>query len=450
MKKILSAFALTLVGALATTLPVPVAHAQSSSSGSSVFGSSSSSDSAGKPSPPRTPWTETISEGLVVNLIGDLLGPGISDHVGFMSGDLGTMTWLGEGEEFAIIFGDSFRGARFGQGEWISPVGVVAELDEEGRIVITRPLNDDAEVKQLIDYRHNERGLTLLPSDVINIDGTLYMQAMWNEGVGNVRRTQIWSSKDQGQSWQSVSITPASYLGGKANLITWDLGPDGYVYMMSSAFKRADDVYLARFRPEDIGDRKAWQHYHLHQDGTGTWGRTATPVLDEKVRAGEMSLRYIEDHWVLAMFNAETMAIEVRISETIDRDWNEIAPANVIVSGYGGWREEQTPLNFTQLYGAYITPTSTLDNLDLVVSQWNTSNNSRYMSTQFNVQGLDTFFGINPGSPESRTFSLQQDRTGDQSVIEVKEQEVDDQTREELAVEQLMEESTDLSFIPLD
>lgn len=387
----------------------------------------------------------------MVNLIGDILGPGISDHVGFMSGDLGTMAWLEEGQEFAIIFGDSFRGERFGQGEWISPVGVVAELDENGRINIKRPLNEGEQAEQLVNYRHNDRGLTLLPSDIINIDGTLYMQAMWNEGVGNVLRTQIWSSKDQGESWQSVSITPANYLGGKANLITWDMGPDGYVYMASSSFKRADDVYLTRFLPEDIGKRNAWQHYNLNADGSGTWGRTATPILDKKVKAGEMSLRYIQGHWVLAMFNAETMAIEVRISETIDRDWDEIEPANVIVSGYGGWRVEQSPTNFTQLYGAYITPTSTLDNLDLVVSQWNTSNNSRYMSTQFNVKGLDTFFGIELDAPKARTFSLPQEKeTGDQSVIEVEKQEVDNATREELAVEQLMEESTELLILPMD
>ena len=60
----------------------------------------------------------------------------------------------------------------------------------------------------------------------------------------------------------------------------------------------------------------------------------------------------------------------------------------------GPWSQPQGPDNFSQPYGGYITPGSTLDNLDLVISQWNTSNNSRYNSTQFNVRGLDKFFGI--------------------------------------------------------
>lgn len=449
MKKSLPTIALTLAGALASGLITPATTGAVASAQSSLSSGSSLSSSSSSPSAPRTPWAPDVSDGLVVNLISDLLGPGISDHVGVMTGDLGTMTPLGDGGEFAIIFGDSFRGAHFGQGEWMSPVGVVAELDQDGRIVIKRPLNEGERVEQLVDYTHNSRGLTLLPSDIINIDDTLYMQAMWNEGVGNVLYTQIWKSTDQGATWQSVSTTPANFLGGKAQLITWEQGPDGYIYMMSSSFQRRDDVYLARFLPEDIGDRRAWQHYRLNADGTGTWGSTASPVLDDRVRAGEMSLRYIQGHWVLAMFNAETMAIEVRISPEIARDWNEITPANVVVAGFGGWGAEQSPGNFTQLYGGYIAPGSTLDNLDLVVSQWNTGNNSRYMSTQFNVKGLDTFFGIDIGSPRARTLAPQVDSTGDQQVIQVEQKTVDAATQEQLATEKLMEDATELIIVPL-
>ena len=42
----------------------------------------------------------------------------------------------------------------------------------------------------------------------------------------------------------------------------------------------------------------------------------------------------------------------------------------------------------------YIVPGSHLDNMDIVVSQWNTTDNSRYTATQFNVKGLDKFYGI--------------------------------------------------------
>lgn len=445
MKKPSLIAALTLSSVFTAAVLVPtLASAQSSLSSSSL------SSSSLQPGKPGTPKTREISDGLVVNLIGDILGPGISDHVGVMTGDLGTMTSIGEGEEFAIIFGDSWRGANFGQGEWMSPVGVVAELDAEGRIVIKRPLNEGDHVEQLVEYSHHD-GLTLIPSDIINLDGTLYMQGMWNKGIGNVRSTQIWRSTDQGQTWQSVSRNSANYLGGKGQLITWEQGPDGYVYMMSTSFQRKNDVYLARFLPEDIGDHTSWEHYQLNQDGTGTWGNTATPILGEQVSAGEMSLRYIDGHWVLAMFNAETWAIEVRVSEEIQRDWNEIEPASVVVAGAGGWGAEQDAGNFTQLYGGYIVPGSTLDNLDIVVSQWNTNNNSRYMSTQFNVKGLDTFFGIESDAPAARTMMAPQpERSGNQSVIQVEETPVDPTAADQLQLEGLMEEATDLSIVPLE
>lgn len=443
MKKSLAAVALALSGLVACDLLAPAAPAQALSS----FGSSGSSGpTRGGTAAPATPWADRISEGLEVTLIGDLLGPGISDHVGVQAGDLGAMAGVGDDGEFAIIFGDSFRGRYLGQGEWMSPVGVVATRGDDGRIEILRPLNEGDRVEQLIDYAHHN-GRTLLPSDIINIDGTLYMQAMWNEGVGNVLWTEIYRSTDNGETWQSVATTPADYQGGKLNLITWEQGPDGYIYQMSSNFQRRDDVYLTRFLPADIGNRSAWRHYNPR---TGTWGTRMVPVLDDKVKAGEMSLRHIEGHWVLAMFNRETMAIEVRIAEDIARDWNSITPANVVVAGHGGWGAAQDENNFTQLYGGYITPGSTIADMDLVVSQWNTTTNRRYMSTQFNVKGLDTFFGIGHPTPTTRTFSVPADATGDQSVVEVAETAAVPETVEEQALEKAMQESTDFVVVPLD
>lgn len=424
----------------------------SSSSGSS--GSSGSGGSEDVTATPQTPWAESISEGLDVELVGDILGRDISEHVGFLSGDLGIMEYLGTGEEFAIVFGDSFRGERFGQGEWLSPVGVVAQLDQDGKIEILRPLNDDDEVEQLVDYRHNDRGLTLIPSDIINLDGTLYMQGMWNEGIGNVKGTGIWRSTDDGATWRQVSTQSTDYLQGMGQLITWEEGPDGYVYIMTTSFQRNDPVYLGRVRPNDIADHSEWEYYSVNDSGSVVWSDTASPILEDNVMAGEMSLRYIDGHWVLAMFNRERMSIEVRVSEEIVRDWDEITPADVIVAGHGGWGQAQGPENFTQLYGAYIVPGSTIDDLDLVVSQWNTSNDSRYMSTQFNVQGLDEFFGIeaeaSTAAPQARTLQAPATATEDQSVLEVTETDVDAETEQKISEEKLMEEAGDLAIVPLE
>ncbi|MHA2788606.1 DUF4185 domain-containing protein [Corynebacterium sp. S7] len=435
--------ACAVTASLAATLFSPaLATAQSSSSGSS---------SQNTPSTPSTPtkWADSISEELTVVLVGDLLGKGISDNAGFYSGDLGIMTDLGPGDEFVIIFGDSFRGYSLGDGEWMSPVGVVARMGADGKIEILRPLNRDEQVQQLLNYTHNDRGLTHLPSDIITIDDTMYMQTMANEGVGNVLYTEIWQSTDSGATWTSVARTPRTYLNGMGNLISWEQGPDGYIYVVSSEFQRKDPVYLSRFQVENIADRTKWEVYDPQTD---QWGKSGSPILDQNVAAGEMNLRYIQGHWVLAMFNRETMAIEIRISEDIARDWNEITPANVVISGTGGWAAEQTPSNFTQLYGGYITPTSTLDNMDIVVSQWNTSDNSRYNSTQFNIKGLGTFFGIDTTAPQSRTFTLQQQpqATGNQSDIQVTEVPVDPDVQQTLTQDMLLEDGGKTEIIPLE
>nr|WP_018022622.1 DUF4185 domain-containing protein [Corynebacterium doosanense] len=442
--------ALALTFALSSSLiAAPVAVAQSSLPNLSSGFSSNGRDPE-TPTQPSNPRPDEVSEGLDVNIVGDVLGPGISNQVGFLSGDLGTMVKVGVGEEFAIIFGDSFRGLTVGQGEWLSPVGVVAVKDPDGRIRILRPLNSGDRVEQLIKYRHNSDGLTLLPSDVININGTLYLHAMWNEGLGNVLREEIFKSTNNGQTWQPVQTIPANYLGGKGELVSWEQGPDGYIYMVSTSFLRKDDVYLTRFRPEDIGNYKVWEH--LSFDGAEpVWGSEYEPALGTNVRAGEMNLRYIDGHWVLAMFNEQRLAIEVRISEDIARDWNAITPADVAVHGYGGWGDPQTPDNFSQLYGGYIVPGSTIANMDLVISQWNTSDDSRYMSTQFNVKGLDKFFGITQNNLRSRSFGPAQDNLGNQGVILVDETAgVDAAVQEQLALERIAEDSTELVIVPLD
>lgn len=276
---------------------------------------------------------------------------------------------------------------------------MVATINSQGKIEFERPLNNGTKVEQLVKYTHTDQ-LTLIPSDLLNVNGVLYMHASWNRGIGNVEGTGIWQSNDQGKTWTQIVSAPSNYNYGMMNTLSWELGEDGYVYVMSSQFKRADDVYLSRFRPENITNRAAWEHYG-QTDGVWSWSNEfrVTPILSENLNAGEMSLRRMDGHWVLAMFNAATYSIEIRVAQDIAREWNSIKPAVAVVGG--NWAAAQTPGNFAQLYGGYIAPGSTLANMNVVVSQWNTSNNRVYNSTQFKVRGVDRFFKI--GASAGRT-----------------------------------------------
>lgn len=331
-----------------------------------------------------------MRNGTTVQVMGDILGPW-SKGIGMGATDLGVMAPLGEGE-FAMIFGDSFTGGTVFDGDWMSPTGLVGFLDEHGFIQIDSPLNEGSRVRPLISYAP-EKDFTLLPSDVINVDGTLYMQGMWNVGLHNVSNTQIWKSDSRGKRWTSVGYTSHSYLNGLGDLISWEQGPDGYIYAVMSSFERKDNVYLSRFQIEDIGDRDQWE---LFDPVTGEWGDEMRPIIDHRMKAGEMSLRYIQGYWVLVMFNQATGAIEVRISDEIAKDWNDVPVAPIAHNG--DWANPQTPENWSQPYGGSIVPGSTIDDLDVVVSQWNTGTNKRYMATQFKVRGLEDIYDIDVAS----------------------------------------------------
>ena len=80
-----------------------------------------------------------------------------------MAGDLGIMVSINKNKEFAIIFGDSFSGNGFGQGNWMSPIGAIATYDDNGQIVVKRPLNKGDRIEQLLKYNH-DNNLTLIPS----------------------------------------------------------------------------------------------------------------------------------------------------------------------------------------------------------------------------------------------------------------------------------------------
>lgn len=391
-KILLSAGVASALALTAVTVPIaPQAHAESSlSSLSSSSGTPAKKKREKKPWVPVEPPKKTASQplrllnGTTIQIMDDVLGR-YSAHTGFRSGDLGAMAPMGNGE-FAMIFGDSFRG-NFGQG-WMSPVGVVATMDEDGFIKILRPIDNTSEVSDMISY-HRVNDSTLIPSDVINIDGTLYLHGTFHAPFGDVVSSNVWKSDDGGTTWKQISSAPGNHMRGMTQLISWDKGPDGYIYATSTKFGRESPVYLWRFAPEDIGEPGNWDGY---SPLTGKWTKHAEPILKDDVKAGEMCLRYIDGHWVLVMFNEATLSVEARISETLERDWDDVRVAKIARNG--SWDNPQSPLNWSQPYGGYIVPGSHLDDMDIVVSQWNTTDNSRYTATQFNVKGLDKVYGI--------------------------------------------------------
>jgi len=169
---------------------------------------------------------------------------------------------------------------------------------------------------QLIDYVHGRGCSTVLPSDVLTIGDTMYLHVMVNDGLGTVTRTRIHRSTDDGRTWEPTGAEFSPLLeGGHRQLWTWELGGDGFVYVLSTGFQRDKGVILMRVREEHLADPdlRRWQTWGFRKGAWG-WGNPTTIVLPGRI--GEMYLRRCEDFWTLTYFDAEHYRIDCRSPRT--------------------------------------------------------------------------------------------------------------------------------------
>lgn len=212
----------------------------------------------------------------------DITGPGISDHWGVTATDLGASVIAPNGK-LVSVFGDTFSGNRVGEGKWRSPVVLIGTGDAQHPITWERaggPNPDFAE--QLWFYVHDTTGprwtqggiSTVLPSDLLRVGDTLYLHVMVNRGFPEVIWTEIWRSDDSGLSWQHMGEKakfPAALHNGYAQCWSWDYDPDdGWVYVVSTGFKRDRGIILRRVRAGDIGDMSKYSGWGF-ADGRWAW-----------------------------------------------------------------------------------------------------------------------------------------------------------------------------------
>jgi len=113
------------------------------------------------------------------------------------------------------------------------------------------------------------------------------------------------------------------------------------------------------------------------------WGNPATPILTGSF--GEMSLRPLGGKWVLTWFNAGDYRIDGIIMDTPTSNLYTAYRQTLIYGGNWGSEDDN---HVAQLYGGYVIPGSTLSDMHLSVSQWNTANGWPYRVMQFRVRGF--------------------------------------------------------------
>ena len=346
----------------------------------------------------------------------DLTGPGLTDRFGVGGTDLGATVTAPDGR-LVSVFGDTFENAGVGGPGWRSPVVLFADPSSvRAGLSWTGCAGRDGYAEQVVGYRHQgvrrlgpsmlslRRISTVLPTDALTVGDDVWLHVMACRGLGNPRATELHRSRDSGETWEPATFTPrrsarpeavvwpGDHLGGLFQMLTWEVDAAGeWVYALTTGFQRAHGLLLHRVPADRIADPAAWQGWGF--DGaTWDWGRPPTEVLPGAF--GEMSLRRVPDDsgrewWVLVVFDAGNYRIDVLLLDHPTANLHT-APRTTVVAGAGWGDEDHAGGRVAQLYGGYTVPGSTLSDLHLVVSQWNTGTNWPYRSMQFraDVSGL--------------------------------------------------------------
>jgi hypothetical protein len=225
---------------------------------------------------------------------------------------------------------------------------------------------------------------------------SLYLHAIVNRGFGNVIWTEIWSSADNGVSWQHMGEKakfPGALHNGYAQCWSWDYDPDdGWVYIVSTGFQRDKGMILRRVRPEDIGDMWKYSGWGW-ANNRWSWGNEPTPITPGGETWGELCLRRLKQgKWILGGFLSSRYALGYRTIDSPVADLYE-APVQMPVVGTSWDREDHANNRVAQLYGGYVLRGSQLDvagGVGLVVSQWDTATGWPYRAMQFKATVNDT------------------------------------------------------------
>ena len=296
------------------------------------------------------------------------------------------------------VCGDSFAGQGVGFGPWFAPIALHVDSESVDDPQGTRYFGVMGADKPLL-ADPTPPGDSQLPAGVVQINRENYLLVTTVKDL--VPQTSRLVKANPAQpGWPTVpgSARDARYAGGRQSQISgyYDPiptaeSPTGWVYIVADSFDRTEPAVLYRARPQTFTDRSSWQGWALGSGGG--WNKPPTPLWPDKI--GEMSIRQIEGKVVLSYLNVTTGNMEVRVAN--DPTSLGTAPATTVVRPVE-WPDPAESLpppddnRLSQAYGGYISPGSTLDELRIFISQWNTG--PRFMTPYRVIQ-----FAVNPYKP---------------------------------------------------
>ncbi|WP_110810207.1 DUF4185 domain-containing protein [Mycolicibacterium phlei] len=312
---------------------------------------------------------------------GQVLRIGVTAGTGTQTRDYGIGgTDLCEFMEFPSgilqVCGDSFAGEGVGYGGGYSPIALHVEpasINDPGGLRYDGVMG----TRERLLADPTPPGMSQLPAGVVQINRQNWMLVTTVRDL-RPQTSKLVKAEPAQANWQTVPGTErdAAYAEGRQSQISGYYDPiprpdseRGWVYIVADNFDRSQPLVLYRVRPQDFTDRAAWEGWSAVEG----WGHPPTPLWPEQI--GEMSIRQIDGKTVLSYFNATTGNMEIRVAD--DPTQLGAAPVTTVVVA-SDWPDPVDHLGppdnnrLAQPYGGYISPGSTLDEVRVFVSQWNT------------------------------------------------------------------------------
>jgi hypothetical protein len=293
------------------------------------------------------------------------------------------------------VCGDSFAGQGVGFGGWYSPIALHVETESirdptgvryDGVTGTDTPLLADPAPP----------GSSQLPAGVVQINRDNYLLVTTTRDLRPLSSRLVKADAAQG-NWPTVvgSERDADHGDGRQSQISgyYDPiprpdSPSGWVYIVANDFDRSAPAVLYRATPQAFTDRASWQAWSADSG----WGHPPTPLWGDRV--GEMSIRQIDGKTVLSYFNATTGNMEMRVADDPTQLGDAPVTTVVVATDWPERPEDLPPPEVNRLaqpYGGYISPGSTLDEVRVFISQWNTTprgDNAPYRVIQFAVNPI--------------------------------------------------------------
>jgi Domain of unknown function (DUF4185) len=243
-------------------------------------------------------------------------------------------------------------------------------------------------VQNMVPEGHDPVGdghTTAIPSDAFTVGDTMYMHLMRGV-IYESSHSELWSSKDNGNTWEKICHWPADLLGSNFQQKTYAIGADNYAYVISGIFNRepVSDLLLHRVPLDKLGEEPAYEPWGWDGSKWG-WGNPATTVARPR-NWGEICFRALEGKYVLSYFDASAGQITAQV---IDGPTGDLfaAPEQLLIKG--STVDEGNQLRAP--YGGWVIPGSTFADFHVVVSQWfGGMDSSDYRVIQFKFSGVES------------------------------------------------------------